>query len=31
VGITVGASCPNNLIEETIQKILTLRDARMED
>jgi 4-hydroxy-3-methylbut-2-enyl diphosphate reductase len=26
VGITAGASCPNNLIEETIQKILTLRD-----
>lgn len=31
VGITAGASCPNNLIEETIQKILLLRDARMED
>ena len=31
VGITAGASCPNNLIEETIQKILTLRDARMEN
>jgi 4-hydroxy-3-methylbut-2-enyl diphosphate reductase len=26
VGITAGASCPNNLIEETIQKILSLRD-----
>jgi 4-hydroxy-3-methylbut-2-enyl diphosphate reductase len=25
VGITAGASCPNNLIEETIRRILTLR------
>jgi 4-hydroxy-3-methylbut-2-enyl diphosphate reductase len=25
IGITAGASCPNNLIEETIQKILNLR------
>jgi len=29
VGITAGASCPNNLIEETIQKILLLREARL--
>jgi len=26
VGITAGASCPNNLIEETIHRILELRD-----
>jgi 4-hydroxy-3-methylbut-2-enyl diphosphate reductase len=26
VAITAGASCPNNLIEETIQRILSLRD-----
>ena len=25
VGITAGASCPNNLIEETIRRVLTLR------
>ena len=25
VGITAGASCPNNLIEETIRRILELR------
>jgi 4-hydroxy-3-methylbut-2-enyl diphosphate reductase len=25
VGITAGASCPNNLIEETILKVLELR------
>ena len=29
VGITAGASCPNNLIEETIQKILLLREAQV--
>jgi len=26
IGITAGASCPNNLIEETIRRILTLRN-----
>jgi 4-hydroxy-3-methylbut-2-enyl diphosphate reductase len=26
VGITAGASCPNNLIEETINRVLALRD-----
>jgi 4-hydroxy-3-methylbut-2-enyl diphosphate reductase len=26
VGITAGASCPNNLIEEAINRILALRD-----
>ena len=25
IGITAGASCPNNLIEETIRRILSLR------
>ncbi len=25
IGITAGASCPNNLIEETIRRVLTLR------
>jgi 4-hydroxy-3-methylbut-2-enyl diphosphate reductase len=25
VGITAGASCPNNLIEETIKRLLVLR------
>jgi len=27
VGITAGASCPNNLIEETIRRVLELRDG----
>jgi 4-hydroxy-3-methylbut-2-enyl diphosphate reductase len=26
VGITAGASCPNNLIEETIKRLLSLRN-----
>ena len=25
IGITAGASCPNNLIEETIRRVLELR------
>ena len=29
LGITAGASCPNNLIEETIQKVLGFREARV--
>ncbi len=31
VGITAGASCPNNLIEETLVKIFELRGIRRED
>jgi 4-hydroxy-3-methylbut-2-enyl diphosphate reductase len=31
VGITAGASCPNNLIEETILKIFELRGIKRED
>jgi 4-hydroxy-3-methylbut-2-enyl diphosphate reductase len=31
VGITAGASCPNNLIEETILKIFELRGIRREE
>ena len=28
VGVTAGASCPNNLIEEIIQRVLELRGDR---
>lgn len=31
VGITAGASCPNNLIEETIQRLCELRGVRVRD
>ncbi|MDL5054014.1 4-hydroxy-3-methylbut-2-enyl diphosphate reductase [Oscillatoria laete-virens NRMC-F 0139] len=31
VGITSGASCPNNLIEDVIKRILELRGAKVED
>ncbi len=31
VGITAGASCPNNLIEETIRRVFTLRGQEVED
>ena len=31
VGITAGASCPNNLIEETIVKVFELRGIKRED
>jgi 4-hydroxy-3-methylbut-2-enyl diphosphate reductase len=30
VGITAGASCPNNLIEETIRRLLELREIPLE-
>jgi 4-hydroxy-3-methylbut-2-enyl diphosphate reductase len=30
VGITAGASCPNNLIEETLVKIFELRGVSRE-
>jgi 4-hydroxy-3-methylbut-2-enyl diphosphate reductase len=30
IGITAGASCPNNLIEDTIVKILALRGIDLE-
>lgn len=29
VGVTAGASCPNNLIEETIRRVLELRGERL--
>jgi 4-hydroxy-3-methylbut-2-enyl diphosphate reductase len=31
LGITAGASCPNNLIEETLVKVFALRGIRRED
>lgn len=31
VGITAGASCPNNLIEETIHRLFEFRGVRIED
>jgi 4-hydroxy-3-methylbut-2-enyl diphosphate reductase len=31
IGITAGASCPNNLIEETIQRIFELRGVSREE
>lgn len=30
IGITAGASCPNNLIEESIRRLLELRGTRLE-
>jgi 4-hydroxy-3-methylbut-2-en-1-yl diphosphate reductase len=30
VGLTAGASCPNNLIEETIRKVFELRGTKLE-
>lgn len=31
VGVTAGASCPNNLIEETIRRLFELRGVMLED
>ena len=31
VGITAGASCPNNLIEETIRRLFELRGISVHD
>jgi 4-hydroxy-3-methylbut-2-enyl diphosphate reductase len=31
LGITAGASCPNNLIEETLIKIFELRGVKREE
>ena len=31
VGVTAGASCPNNLIEETIRRLFELRGVSLED
>ena len=31
IGITAGASCPNNLIENTILKVFELRDVSKEE
>ena len=31
IGVTAGASCPNNLIEETILKVFELRGASVDD
>lgn len=31
VGITAGASCPNNLIEETIHRLYEFRDVKVEE
>ncbi|HEX5791332.1 MAG TPA: 4-hydroxy-3-methylbut-2-enyl diphosphate reductase [Luteolibacter sp.] len=31
IGITAGASCPNNLIEESLKRLLTLRGANPSD
>ncbi|MEI8313412.1 MAG: 4-hydroxy-3-methylbut-2-enyl diphosphate reductase, partial [Verrucomicrobiota bacterium] len=31
VGVTAGASCPNNLIEETIRRVLELRGEKIEN
>jgi len=31
VGITAGASCPNNLIEDTIKRLFELRGLRVQD
>ena len=31
VGITAGASCPNNLIEDTIKRLFELRGLSVQD
>jgi len=31
IGITAGASCPNNLIEDTIRKLLGFKNIKLED
>ena len=31
VGITAGASCPNNLIEDTIRRLFELRGISVQD
>jgi 4-hydroxy-3-methylbut-2-enyl diphosphate reductase len=31
VGITAGASCPNNLIEETIRRLFELRGVAVQE
>ena len=31
IGITAGASCPNNLIEDTIRRVLQLKGIALED
>jgi 4-hydroxy-3-methylbut-2-enyl diphosphate reductase len=31
VGVTAGASCPNNLIEETIRRLFELRGVSVQD
>ena len=31
IGVTAGASCPNNLIEETIRRLFELRGVTLDD